>query len=53
MKIYDQLFEHATLSSINLHRQQIDLYQMNSDSYYPNIAYIISSSGQSISHISK
>lgn len=45
MKIYDQLFEHAHLTSINFHAQQIDMYQMNSDVSYPNIAYIISSSG--------
>ena len=53
MKMYDQLFEHSNLTSINLRNQQIDIYQMSNDSYYPNIAYIISSSGYSIVYISK
>jgi len=45
VKIYDDIFNHAILSSIILLDQQIDFYKINTECYYKDIAYVISSSG--------
>ncbi len=45
MEIYDDIFNHSTLSSIILFDQQIDFYKINTECYYKNIAYVIASSG--------
>src|SRR6185503_8788159 len=44
-KISDQIYDHAILSSIILLDQKIDFYQMNTDCYYKDIAYVVASSG--------
>ncbi len=46
MKIYNQIFDHAILSSIVLLDQQIDFYKINTESYYKDIAYVVASSGE-------
>jgi len=46
MNIYDQIFNHAILSSIVLLDQQIDFYKINNKCQYKDIAYVVCSSGK-------
>jgi len=46
VKIYNQIFDHAILSSIVLLDQQIDFYKMNTESCYKDVAYVVASSGK-------
>ncbi|CAF2035826.1 unnamed protein product [Rotaria magnacalcarata] len=44
-KIYDKIIEPITLLSIVLFDEQIDFYKLNSECYYKDIAYVVTSSG--------
>ncbi|CAF4747100.1 unnamed protein product [Rotaria socialis] len=44
-KIYDKIIEHVTLLSIVLLDEPIDFYKLNSERYYKDIAYVVTSSG--------
>ncbi|CAF0744590.1 unnamed protein product [Rotaria sordida] len=44
-KIYDEVINHAIVSSIVLLDQQIDFFKINTECCYKDIAYVVASSG--------
>ncbi|CAF2444348.1 unnamed protein product [Rotaria sp. Silwood2] len=49
-KIYDEVINHVTVSSIVLFDQQIDFFKMKTECFYKDIVYVVASSGKENFH---